>query len=62
MAKEERHIRVSFKILGESARHEYLKALKKHLKTESGRFVSYQEVFEHLIDVMRENSNLPLDS
>ena len=34
----------------------YLQRLKATLSRESGRVVTYQEVFDHLVDIMKDSS------
>lgn len=55
--KKTRRLTIRLEASGE--RYKYLMALQKHLEQQAGRFVPLQEVFEHVIDIMSEASNVP---
>jgi len=55
-------IQLTVRLEPDGRRYNYLKQLKKYLEEETQRPVFFQEVFEHLIDMLEEESNLPLDS
>ena len=54
MRNKQKTLNITVKLSKE--RGEFLQQLRERLETESGRVVSNQEVFEHLIDLLMQSS------